>query len=67
VRQHYPDVNALIERMQNFAPARMTGTGSSVFALVQDEAEGRQLLQECADLASGFVARGIQKLPELPR
>lgn len=63
VRKHYPEVNTLIERMQNFAPTRMTGTGSSVFAMVSNEDDGLALLNACQDIAQGFVARGINHLP----
>ena len=63
VRQAYPAVNALIERMQNFAPTRMTGTGSSVFAMVSSKAEAERIVRDCAGIAQGFVARGINHLP----
>lgn len=61
VRTLYPAVNTLIERLQNLAPTRMTGTGSSVFALARDETHAQHLLDACADLAPGFVARSIQR------
>lgn len=61
VRTLYPAVNTLIERLQNLAPTRMTGTGSSVFALARDETHAQHLLDACADLAPGFVARGIPR------
>ncbi|HEX4910872.1 MAG TPA: 4-(cytidine 5'-diphospho)-2-C-methyl-D-erythritol kinase [Permianibacter sp.] len=61
VRTLYPAVNSLIERLQNVAPTRMTGTGSSVFALARDETHAQHLLDACADLAPGFVARSIQR------
>ena len=61
VRTLYPAVNTLIERLQNLAPTRMTGTGSSVFALARDETHAQHLLDACANLAPGFVARSIQR------
>ncbi len=61
VRTLYPAVNSLIERLQNLAPTRMTGTGSSVFALARDETHAQQLLDACAHLAPGFVARSKQR------
>ena len=61
VRTLYPAVNSLIERLQNLAPTRMTGTGSSVFALARDETHAQQLLDACATLAPGFVARSKQR------
>ncbi len=61
VRTLYPAVDSLIERLQNLAPTRMTGTGSSVFALARDETHAQQLLDACAHLAPGFVARSKQR------
>lgn len=61
VRTLYPAVNSLIERLQNLAPTRMTGTGSSVFALARDETHAQHLLDACAELAPGFVARSKQR------
>lgn len=61
VRTLYPAVNTLIERLQNLAPTRMTGTGSSVFALARDETHAQQLLDACVDLAPGFIAHGVPR------
>ncbi|NQD36945.1 4-(cytidine 5'-diphospho)-2-C-methyl-D-erythritol kinase [Permianibacter sp. IMCC34836] len=61
VRTLYPAVNTLIERLQNLAPTRMTGTGSSVFALARDETHAQQMLDACVDLAPGFIAHGVPR------
>lgn len=68
VRTLYPEVNAALEWLSQFAPARMTGTGSSVFAGFHDEASARAVLAQLpADSQgslrniSGFVAKAVNK------
>ncbi|MDP3517498.1 MAG: 4-(cytidine 5'-diphospho)-2-C-methyl-D-erythritol kinase [Pseudohongiella sp.] len=66
VRRLYPEVNAALEWLGKFAPARMTGTGSSIFAGFSDEASAREVLLKLpADQHGplhnirGFVAKGV--------
>lgn len=66
VRTLYPEVNAALEWLGKFAPARMTGTGSSVFAGFDDEASARAVLAQLPSDAqgplrniSGFVAKAV--------
>ncbi|MDP2125850.1 MAG: 4-(cytidine 5'-diphospho)-2-C-methyl-D-erythritol kinase [Pseudohongiella sp.] len=68
VRMLYPEVNAALEWLSQFAPARMTGTGSSVFAGFQDETSARAVLEQLPSDAqgplkniSGFVARAVNE------
>lgn len=65
VRNLYPEVDAALNWLSRFAPARMTGTGSSVFAAFSDETQARAVLQQLPDGASGpltgFVAKGINR------
>ncbi len=65
VRSEYPAVDRALKRLANYAPARMTGTGSSVFAWVSSKTEAEQILQACNDEFSGFVARGVNVSPTL--
>jgi 4-diphosphocytidyl-2-C-methyl-D-erythritol kinase len=68
VRTLYPEVNAALEWLSQFAPARMTGTGSSVFAGFQDEASARAVLAKLPSNSqgplkniSGFVAKAVNR------
>jgi 4-diphosphocytidyl-2-C-methyl-D-erythritol kinase len=68
VRKLYPTVDAALNWLSRFAPARMTGTGSSVFAAFPDEAQARAVLGQLPSDSSGpvagirgFVARGINR------
>jgi 4-diphosphocytidyl-2-C-methyl-D-erythritol kinase len=80
VRKLYPQVDAALNWLNRFAPARMTGTGGSVFAAFADEAAAKNILQQLpvdSDEAlaniGGFVARGVnltdvarlQNMPEI--
>lgn len=66
VRRLYPEVNAALEWLSQFAPTRMTGTGSSVFAGFEDEASARAVLAQLPTATqgplkniSGFVAKAV--------
>lgn len=68
VRMLYPEVNAALEWLGQFAQARMTGTGSSIFASFSDEASAREVLRQLPSdqhghlrNISGFVARGVNE------
>ncbi len=68
VRKLYPAVDAALNWLSQFAPARMTGTGSSVFAAFSEEAQARAVLAQLPAESSGplagingFVARGINR------
>jgi 4-diphosphocytidyl-2-C-methyl-D-erythritol kinase len=68
VRKLYPEVNAAFEWLSQFAPVRMTGTGSSVFAGFQDKASAEAVLAQLPSNAqgslknvSGFVAKAVNE------
>lgn len=70
VRKLYPAVDAALAWLSRFAPARMTGTGSSVFAAFSEEAQARAVLAQLPTGISGplaglkgFVTRGINSSP----
>lgn len=70
VRKLYPAVDAALTWLSRFAPARMTGTGSSVFAAFSQETQARAVLAQLPTGTSGalaglkgFVARGINRSP----
>ena len=70
VRNLYPEVDEALNWLAQFAPARMTGTGASVFASFRTEADARKVLHELEHIdlpalkrASGFVAQGLNQSP----
>jgi len=61
-RNLYPEVAAALDWLQNFAEARMTGTGASIFASFENEEKARKGLQATPDSWHGFVAQGVNSL-----
>ena len=67
VRVRYPEVGAALDWLGERAHARLTGTGSCVFAAFLSEAEARAVLTELPWCWSGFVAEGRNRSPLLDR
>lgn len=67
VCRRYPEVGAALQMLGNYGQARMSGTGSCVFAACANETEARQVLDRLADTAPkhwrGFVAKGLNQSP----
>lgn len=58
----YPGVAAALNWLRNYAKARMTGTGASVFASFDDEDAARKVLLAKPAEWHGFVAQGVQAM-----
>ncbi len=65
VRNRHPEVEAALQALESFAPARMTGTGACVFAAFDSEAAARSACSELSAQWQGFVARGMNRSPLL--
>jgi 4-diphosphocytidyl-2-C-methyl-D-erythritol kinase len=67
VCKQYPEIARTIDWLNVFAPARLTGTGSSVFAAFASEQAARRVLAELSSAFPaawrGFVAKGINQSP----
>ncbi|MEM6580687.1 MAG: 4-(cytidine 5'-diphospho)-2-C-methyl-D-erythritol kinase [Pseudomonadota bacterium] len=63
VRRLYPDVDAALTWLNRFAEARLTGSGSSVFASVETESDARYILQQMPDDWRGVTAKGLNVSP----
>jgi 4-diphosphocytidyl-2-C-methyl-D-erythritol kinase len=63
VCRRYPVVAEWLSRLGAFAPARMTGSGSSIFAAFDAEIEARRVLAALEPELRGFVARGLDRHP----
>ncbi len=63
VRNRHPEVGEALDWLNNFAEARLTGTGASIFAAFQSQAEAEALLGKLPEKWSGFVARGLNQSP----
>ena len=63
VRRRFPAVAEALDWLEQFAPARLTGTGSCVFAAMPDEAGARAALGKLPGRWTGYVVRGINRSP----
>ena len=62
VRALEPSVDRLIEWMSQYGPARMSGSGASVFVPLASEQAAQHLLNERPAGTEGFVAQGINTI-----
>lgn len=67
VRRRHPRVAAALDWLNQFADARLTGTGGCVFAAFADEQHARATQQALPAGLEGFVARGVNRSPLLER
>jgi 4-diphosphocytidyl-2-C-methyl-D-erythritol kinase len=67
VRKRHPRVAAALDWLNQFAAARLTGTGACVFAAFADEQHARAAHQALPAELEGFVARGVNRSPLLDR
>lgn len=65
VRERYPAVNEAMAWLTQVSgtPARMTGTGSSIFVAVDDEQNARKIMASLPDQWQAFYARGVNRSP----
>ena len=67
VRQRYPEVAAAIDWLARFAPARLTGTGSCIFASFDSAAAAERVAARVPDCWRVWVARALSRSPLLDR
>jgi len=63
VRRLFPEVAEALDWLARFAPARLTGTGSCVFASCATAAEAERIAARTPDRWRSFVARGLNESP----
>ena len=67
VRRRYPAVAEALDWLGRVAPARLTGTGSCVYAAMPDERTAREALARLPVRWRGYVVRGLNRSPLLER
>jgi 4-diphosphocytidyl-2-C-methyl-D-erythritol kinase len=63
VRRRFPAVAQALDWLDQFAPARLTGTGSCVYAAMPDEGQARAALADLPARWTGYVVRGLNRSP----
>jgi 4-diphosphocytidyl-2-C-methyl-D-erythritol kinase len=67
VEKRYPEVAVARAWLGQYGEARLTGTGSCVFAAFEEAARAKQALSAMPTGYQGFVARGLNRSPLLER
>jgi 4-diphosphocytidyl-2-C-methyl-D-erythritol kinase len=67
VRKRFPAVAEALDWLGRIAPARLTGTGSCVYAAMPDEVSARAALNQLPARWSGYVVRGMNRSPLIAR
>jgi 4-diphosphocytidyl-2-C-methyl-D-erythritol kinase len=67
VRRRYPEVAEALDWLAAFGDARLTGTGSCVYASMPDEEGARAVLAGLPGRWMGYVVRGLNRSPLLER
>jgi 4-diphosphocytidyl-2-C-methyl-D-erythritol kinase len=65
VRQRFPAVAEALDWLSRFAPARLTGTGSCIYASFERAADAERVAARVPDHWRSFVARGLDRSPLL--
>jgi 4-diphosphocytidyl-2-C-methyl-D-erythritol kinase len=63
VRARYPEVADALSWLGKFAPARLTGTGSCIFAAFESAIDAERVAARAPDCWRAFVARGLNASP----
>ncbi len=59
--RHYPEIAQALTWLGQFAEAKMTGTGSCIFAAFDTEAQAQEVYQQLPAEWQGFVAKGSNR------
>lgn len=65
VAKSCPEVAKALTWLSNYSPARLTGSGSCIFAPFNDRLSAEKALAELPKKWSGFIAKGVNKSPLL--
>jgi 4-diphosphocytidyl-2-C-methyl-D-erythritol kinase len=63
VRARYPEVADALDWLGRFAPARLTGTGSCLFAACASAIDAERIAAQVPDRWKSFVVRGLNVSP----
>jgi 4-diphosphocytidyl-2-C-methyl-D-erythritol kinase len=67
VRRRVPAVSEALDWLSQFGSARLTGTGSCIFAAMPDEEAARTVLERLPGRWTGWVVRGLNRSPLVAR
>jgi 4-diphosphocytidyl-2-C-methyl-D-erythritol kinase len=67
VRSRFPEVADALDWLNQFGPARLTGTGACLFASFASAIDAERVAARVPDRWTSFVARGLNTSPALER
>jgi 4-diphosphocytidyl-2-C-methyl-D-erythritol kinase len=62
-RRRFPDIEQALRALEHHGPARMTGSGSAVFAPMATESQARTAVAECPPEWQRWAVRGLSEHP----
>jgi len=63
VKQLYPEIAEVIQQLDQYAKAKLTGTGACVFAAFETQEEAAEVMHKLPEDWSSFVAKGLNSSP----
>lgn len=63
VREQHPEVDNALNWLSQFTAARLTGTGSCIYASFDDTDSAEQVLKQLPTGLAGFIANGVNQSP----
>ena len=63
VRRNYPEIAAMLDTLNTFGPARLTGTGACGYITVQQHDQAMKIAQSLQPKYQTFITRGINDSP----
>ncbi len=63
IRQDYPVLSEGLDFLNHYAPARLSGTGASIFATLNTKIEAKALLEKIKAPYRGFACKGLSTSP----
>lgn len=65
VRKNYPSIDATLKWLEQFAPSKLTGSGSCIFATFEQKEQALAVSKKIKQPWQSFIAKGINESPLL--
>lgn len=65
VRAHYPEVAKALDWLNQLAPARLTGTGAAIFAVLETQEQAQAIVEQTPANCRGFAVKTLNVSPVL--
>lgn len=62
-RKHFPEIANALDWLGQYVPVKMTGTGSSIFAIFEDKETALQIFNKIPEPLTGIIVKGLNSSP----